>query len=70
MCFFSYTDPLLIVWIAGVMFLAITTCIVLFIIALHWRIRRRKRRLEMIQEVLALLYQVLFAYSSLYYTEY
>ena len=70
MCFFSDTDPLLIVWIAGVMFLAITTCIVLFIIALHWRIRRRKRRLEMIQEVLALLYHILFEYSSLYYTEY
>ena len=44
MYFSSDTDPLLFVWIAvGVMLVAITTCIVLFVvITFHWKQKRRR----------------------------
>ena len=44
MYFSSDTDPLLFVWIAvGVMLVAITTCIVLFVvIVFHWKQKRRR----------------------------
>ena len=44
MYFSSDTDPLLFVWIAvGVMLVAITTCIVLFVvIVFHWKQKQRR----------------------------